>query len=119
VLAPRLGFSGPKSPLYLPNGVSPNESPLLPGGFETAGFAQVVVRGQSDFPYRQVAPRLLNQMLGVLNSCDRVWGSSGHGRFAQKVWHLPGSRKRRPLGHAATRSRLCLLGRCKSFADSN
>jgi hypothetical protein len=74
----------PKSPLYLSQGVSPNDRPLLPRvsyrAFEAEGFASIRQVGQSDIPYREVAPRLINAFLKVLNVVN--WGRqhSGIGR---------------------------------------
>lgn len=83
--APMLLFRWPKSPLYSSNGVSPNESPLMPGtlrrAFADAGFGDVLVRGQSDIPYRHVAPRLLNRLIEVFNLSDRCWETMGLGRW--------------------------------------
>lgn len=67
-------FRWPKSPLYTANGVSPNESPLMPGllrkNFQDAGFVQIHQRAQADLPYRAVAPKLLNAMLAAYNAGD-------------------------------------------------
>lgn len=82
---PMMLFRWPKSPLYSSNGVSPNESPMMPGAlrgaFTDAGFDNIIVRGQSDIPYRQVAPRLLNQLIGLFNVSDRLWETMGLGRW--------------------------------------
>src|SRR4051812_46392667 len=57
-------FRYPKSPLYSPKGVSPNERPLLPrelrDAFTRAGFISLMQRCQANIPYRAVAPKLLN-----------------------------------------------------------
>lgn len=77
-------FRHPRSPFYLKQGVSPNERPLLPSAlraaFEAAGFRGVRQRCQSDIPYRQVAPKLLNAALGLYNVGDWVWERVGLGR---------------------------------------
>jgi SAM-dependent methyltransferase len=77
-------FRHPKSPLYSANGVSPNEAPLLPKRlrerFATAGFGDIRQRAQSDIPYREVAPRLLNAALSLYNAGDRLFERVGLGR---------------------------------------
>lgn len=64
----------PKSPLYNPKGVSPNERPLLPSrlerAFREAGFVNRVQRCQADIPYQYVAPKLINACLGIYNAAD-------------------------------------------------
>ena len=85
VLNPAMAlFRHPHSPLYSPVGVSPNERPLPPGRlrrvFREAGFAAVGQRGQSDLPYRAVAPKLLNATLPLYNIADRVLERVGLGR---------------------------------------
>lgn len=64
----------PKSPLYNPKGVSPNERPLLPSrlarAFTQQGFTELRQRSQADIPYRYVAPRLINAFLGLYNAAD-------------------------------------------------
>jgi ubiquinone/menaquinone biosynthesis C-methylase UbiE len=78
-------FRHPRSPLYSAEGVSPDEQPLLPSvlrrEFATAGFAAVGQRCQSDIPYRQVAPRGLDALLGLYNRADWLWEKSGLGRW--------------------------------------
>ena len=78
-------FRYPKSPLYSPKGVSPNEAPLLPrrlrGAFERAGFADIQQRAQSDIAYREVAPRLLNAGLRAYNLADHWFEKLGLGRW--------------------------------------
>lgn len=78
-------FRYPRSPFYRADGVSPHEQPLLPRAlrrqFVEAGFCDVGQRCQSDIPYRQVAPRLLNALLPVYNMADRVWEHCGAGRW--------------------------------------
>jgi hypothetical protein len=78
-------FRHPKSPLYNPEGVSPNEAPLLPralrGDFLAAGFTGVGQRGQSDLPYRSVAPRKLDALLALYNRLDCLWERLGFGRL--------------------------------------
>lgn len=67
-------FRWPKSPMYSPNGVSPNERPLLPGDlwgqFSRAGFVDLHQRCQGDIPYHYVAPKLLNACLSLYNAGD-------------------------------------------------
>lgn len=78
-------FRWPRSPLYSPQGVSPNERPLMPralrAAFHRAGFVEVRQRCQSDIPYRAVAPRRLNALLGAYNVVDRLWERVGLGRW--------------------------------------
>jgi ubiquinone/menaquinone biosynthesis C-methylase UbiE len=78
-------FRHPRSPLYNREGVSPHEQPLLPGvlrtAFEKAGLATVGQRCQSNIPYREVAPRLLNAVLPLYNALDVAWELSGAGRM--------------------------------------
>jgi SAM-dependent methyltransferase len=90
----------PRSPLYLSEGVSPNERPLTPAAlrraFEAAGFTAVRQRGQSALPYRQVAPRLLNATLALSNVADAAWQAVGLGRrfgmFTLTAADKPGGR---------------------------
>lgn len=67
-------FRWPKSPLYSPNGVSPNERPLLPKelrrAFTSAGLVDIRQRCQADLPYRAVAPKFLNACLSLYNAGD-------------------------------------------------
>lgn len=78
-------FRWPKSPLYLSEGVSPNEAPLLPSrlrrAFESAGFVRVRQRCQSGIPYREVAPRLINACLSIYNAADWAFDRIGLGRW--------------------------------------
>jgi SAM-dependent methyltransferase len=78
-------FRHPISPLYTAKGVSPNEAPLLPRrlrrAFGEAGFVNLQQRAQSDLPYREVAPRLLNACLGAYNLADRWLERVGLGRW--------------------------------------
>lgn len=78
-------FRSPRSLLYSPKGVSPNERPLLPSRlvevFRDAGFADIRQRCQADIPYRAVAPKLINAFLGVYNVCDRLVELVGIGRW--------------------------------------
>jgi SAM-dependent methyltransferase len=78
-------FRHSNSPLYLSTGVSPNERPLLAcelrAAFQSAGFVQVRQHGQSDIPYRAVAPRLINACLGAYNVLDWLLDASGLGRW--------------------------------------
>jgi ubiquinone/menaquinone biosynthesis C-methylase UbiE len=75
----------PKSPLYLSEGVSPNEAPLLPATlrreFVGAGFIEVQQRCQSNIPYRAVAPRLINACLSFYNAADWAFERLGLGRW--------------------------------------
>ncbi len=68
-------FRWPKSPLYNPHGVSPNERPMtsseLQRAFVAAGFVDVRQRGQADIPYRAVAPNGFGPFLGAYNVADR------------------------------------------------
>jgi SAM-dependent methyltransferase len=75
----------PKSPFYLSEGVSPNEAPLLPavlrGAFDAAGFVDIRQRCQSNIPYRQVAPHLINACLSLYNAADWIFERIGLGRW--------------------------------------
>jgi SAM-dependent methyltransferase len=77
-------FRWPRSPLYSPQGVSPNESPLLPrrvrqqfraAGFE--GIRQMCVAGLS---FRSIEPVLLRPFLRLYNLFDRALAAAGMGR---------------------------------------
>lgn len=86
VLHPAMAlFRHPRSPLYDPRGVSPDEKPLLPGAlrrdFAAAGFAAVRQRCQSDLPYRAVAPGALDTLLPLYNRLDWLWEKSALGRW--------------------------------------
>jgi ubiquinone/menaquinone biosynthesis C-methylase UbiE len=86
VLHPAMAlFRYPSSPLYIKQGVSPNERPLRPSSlrtaFEVAGFSQIRQRCQSDIPYRKVAPKLLNAALSGYNGADWLWERFGLGRW--------------------------------------
>jgi len=91
-------FRDPRSLTYTPKGVSPNERPLAPKqlwrGFEDAGFEAIGQRCQADIPYREVAPKPLNALLGVHNVCDRLieWCGLGRwlGTFVITVGRKPG-----------------------------
>ena len=78
-------FRYPKSPLYLSQGVSPNEAPLHPAAlrhhFAAASLRNIRQRGQSHIPYRAVAPRLLNTFLNAYNAADWMWECAGLGRW--------------------------------------
>ncbi len=78
-------FRHPRSPLYSSDGVSPDEQPLLPStlrrDFAGAGFASIGQRCQSDIPYRRVAPRGLDALLGLYNRVDWLWEKIGLGRW--------------------------------------
>lgn len=86
VLHPAMAlFRHPRSPLYNPEGVSPNECPLsavaLRSAFHAAGFANVRQRAQSNIPYRAVAPRGMNRFLRIYNALDWAWERTGFGRW--------------------------------------
>lgn len=78
-------FRHPSSPLYSSQGVSPDERPLtarsLRQAFAGAGFTALHQRAQSDIPYRQVAPKLLNAVLSAYNAGDWLWERVGLGRW--------------------------------------
>jgi len=78
-------FRHPKSPLYKTEGVSPDEQPLLPSvlrrDFRDMGFVDIGQRGQSDIPYRAVAPKGLDALLPLYNRADWLWEKSGLGRW--------------------------------------
>jgi len=78
-------FRWPKSPFYVSEGVSPNESPLLPAtlrrAFGSAGFEELRQRCQSGIAYREVAPRVMNALLGLYNAADRAFQAIGLGRW--------------------------------------
>ncbi len=78
-------FRHPKSPLYNPEGVSPDERPLLPGvlrdDFRSAGFTVIGQRCQSDLPYRAVAPQGMDRLLPLYNRADWLWEKIGLGRW--------------------------------------
>jgi SAM-dependent methyltransferase len=83
-------FRHPKSPLYTPEGVSPDERPLHPRvlreDFAAVGFTGLGQRAQSDLPYRKVAPQLLNALLPMYNCADWLWQKTGLGsRFGAFV----------------------------------
>lgn len=92
-------FRHPSSPLYLREGVSPNERPLRPSAlrraFAAAGFVDVRQHCQSDIPYREVAPRVLNSCLKAYNVADRLLQRSGLARwlgtFVVTAARAPGS----------------------------
>jgi SAM-dependent methyltransferase len=78
-------FRHPRSPLYNPEGVSPDEQPLLPRtlreDFQATGFATIGQRCQSDLPYRAVAPKGMDALLPLYNRADWLWEKSGLGRW--------------------------------------
>lgn len=78
-------FRHPKSPLYNPEGVSPNEKPLKPVAIRTvlmqAGFSRTVQWCQSDIPYREVAPKGFRMFLKMYNLLDWCWQHIGMGYF--------------------------------------
>ena len=69
--------------------MSPNEAPLLPAAlrraFEDAGFVEIRQRCQSDIPYREVAPRLINACLSLYNAADSVFERIGLGPMVRDV----------------------------------
>ena len=78
-------FRNPRSPLYNPEGVSPDEQPLLPRvlreDFRETGFAAIGQRCQSDLPYRAVAPKGMDALLPLYNRADWLWEKVGLGRW--------------------------------------
>ena len=74
-------FRHPKSPLYSPVGVSPNEKPLKPSSIRKAliqtRFTSIEQWCQSDIPYREVAPKGFRMFLKFYNSLDWCWQHSG------------------------------------------
>jgi len=78
-------FRWPRSPFYVAEGVSPNESPLRPAtlrrAFAAAGFEALRQRCQSGIAYREVAPRGMNALLGAYNAADRAFEAIGLGRW--------------------------------------
>ncbi len=78
-------FRHPKSLLHCSEGVSPNERPLTPWAlrraFQAAKLIHLRQRGQSDIPYRYIAPRRLRAALKLYNFCDWMWERSGLGRW--------------------------------------
>jgi ubiquinone/menaquinone biosynthesis C-methylase UbiE len=78
-------FRHPRSPLYNPEGVSPDEQPLLPrtlrDDFAAAGLTRIGQRCQSDIPYRAVAPRGFHALLPIYNRADWLWERIGLGRW--------------------------------------
>jgi SAM-dependent methyltransferase len=77
-------FRSPKSPLYIPTGVSPNERPLLPrdlrGAFVESGFGAIRQVAHSRIPFRAVAPKNFQKFLKLYNVLDGLWESVGLGR---------------------------------------
>lgn len=75
----------PRSPLYLSDGVSPNERPLSPSyirsHFFSAGFTLIRQRAQSDIPYRAVTPQWLSWCLSLYNAADWALEWIGLGRW--------------------------------------
>ncbi len=78
-------FRHPRSPLYKPQGVSPDEKPMAPRvlreAFEEAGFTAIGQRCQSDIPYRAVAVKTLDALLPIYNRVDWLWEKIGMGRW--------------------------------------
>jgi len=74
----------PRSPIYLSQGVSPNERPLHPRtireAFSVAGLTDLKQHAQANIAYRKVAPRLINLFLTAYNLFDRLLDLSGLGR---------------------------------------
>jgi SAM-dependent methyltransferase len=78
-------FRHPSSPLYRPEGVSPEERPLLASelarSFREAGLTDVRQRAQADIPYRQLAVGALNRLLPLYNAADWLMERIGIGRW--------------------------------------
>ncbi|MBN2577693.1 MAG: class I SAM-dependent methyltransferase [Pirellulales bacterium] len=78
-------FRHPHSPLYRPEGVSPNERPLLPRAlaqaFRAAGFREIRQRCQAGISYRAVAPKEIRAFLKLYNFADRLLQFSGFGQW--------------------------------------
>jgi len=78
-------FRHPSSPLYNPEGVSPEERPLLPSelakSFRAAGLTDIRQRAQANIPYRQVAVGALNRLLPLYNAADWLMDRTGVGRW--------------------------------------
>lgn len=78
-------FRHPRSPLYLRQGVSPDERPLLPRAlwraFGDAGLVDIRQRCLSGIAYRAVAPRPINACLTAFNVADQLWQWLGAGRY--------------------------------------
>ncbi|MGA2584311.1 MAG: methyltransferase domain-containing protein [Tepidisphaeraceae bacterium] len=98
-------FRWPRSPLYIAEGVSPNERPLLASelrrAFDAAGFDGIETRGQAHIPYRHVAPKLMNGLLSVYNAADAMLDYSGLGKWIG-TFNITTARK--PLGTPAIRT---------------
>jgi SAM-dependent methyltransferase len=66
----------PKSPLYSPQGVSPNEAPLLPSrlrnAFQQASFKITAQPATCNLPYRAIQSKRLSAFLGIYNLSDRL-----------------------------------------------
>jgi len=75
----------PKSPLYMREGVTEDECPMLPSklrrGFSAAGLAEIRQRAMSGLAYREVGPRAVNSALGLFNAVDWAWEAVGLGRL--------------------------------------
>ncbi|SFI28991.1 class I SAM-dependent methyltransferase [Planctomicrobium piriforme] len=75
----------PRSPLYFPQGVSPQERPLAPrrlaDAFRAAGLIDIRQRCLSGIGYRHVAPRALHSFVSAFNLFDGAWELSGLGRW--------------------------------------
>lgn len=74
----------PRSPMYLSEGVSPNEKPLLPSAvlraFHDSGLRPLFQRCKSDIPFRYVAPRGVNVFIPMFNLVDWFWERCQLGR---------------------------------------
>ena len=75
----------PSSPFYDPQGVSPQERPLLPGRlrrqFRQAGLDRVRQRALAGIEYRSVALDAANRLLPAYHLADRLLAVSGLGRW--------------------------------------
>ena len=78
-------FRHPGSPLYLSQGVSPNERPLRPGqlrtAFAAAGLTLLDQHCQSGISYRSVAPPAIRAFLALYNFGDLLWQRLGLGHY--------------------------------------
>lgn len=78
-------FRHPSSPLYLAEGVSPNERPMLPrilvASFKAVGFTKIIQDCKADIPYRSFAPRILRPFVKTLNGANWLLDRCGLGRW--------------------------------------